>query len=187
VFATTSAVLYGFIDSPIGSLLVSGERTDAGTNVTGLYIPGHDRRPDSSWIPDDDAFTELRRQLGEYFAGERRDFDLLTEVPGTPFQRLVWSELRRIEYGHTASYGEVALAIGAPSASRAVGGANGRNPISIIVPCHRVVGSNGLLTGYGGGLSAKSWLLDHERRVLGASGGTTFDAELPFPTQPVRA
>jgi methylated-DNA-[protein]-cysteine S-methyltransferase len=138
--------------------------------ITGLYIPGHDRRPGPGWVRSDADFAELRQQLREYFAGERRDFDLRVSAPGTPFQRLVWDELCRIDYGHTASYGEVALNIGAPTASRAVGGANGRNPISIIVPCHRVVGSNGLLTGYAGGVTAKSWLLEHERRHLAIDG-----------------
>ncbi len=178
----TTTVLFSYIDSPIGQLLVSGERTSDGFNVTGLYIPGHDRRPGPGWLRADDEFTELRQQLSEYFAGDRRDFDLRAHAPGTPFQRLVWDELRRIDYGHTASYGEVALNIGAPTASRAVGGANGRNPISIIVPCHRVVGSNGLLTGYAGGLTAKQWLLEHERRHLSIDGGATdTPTQLPFP------
>ena len=171
ITAPTTTVLFSYLDSPIGQLLVSGEHTEDGMNVTGLYIPGHDRRPSPDWVRADHEFAELRQQLREYFAGERRDFDLRADAPGTPFQRLVWDELRRIDYGHTASYGEVALNIGAPTASRAVGGANGRNPISIIVPCHRVVGSNGMLTGYAGGLTAKRWLLEHERRHLGIAGG----------------
>ena len=174
------AQLYTLIESPIGELLVTGEVVDGPLNVTRLYTPGHGRRVDQAWVRDDEAFTELVRQLGEYFAGDRRDFDLSANAPGTAFQQLVWDELRRIDYGHTASYGEVAAAIGAPSASRAVGGANGRNPISIIVPCHRVVGSNGLLTGYAGGLSAKSWLLEHERQHLGAGDSLAAVAmELP--------
>jgi methylated-DNA-[protein]-cysteine S-methyltransferase len=169
--------LYTFIESPIGDLLVTGERADGALTITRLLTPGHDRRADDSWVRDDDAFAELRRQLGEYFTGERRDFDVRANAPGTPFQQLVWDELRRIDYGHTSSYGQVAMAIGAPTAVRAVGGANGRNPISIIVPCHRVVGSNGTLTGYAGGLAAKSWLLAHERRNLGIDVSA---AELPF-------
>jgi methylated-DNA-[protein]-cysteine S-methyltransferase len=179
----TATVLFTIIDSPIGELLISGEHTDGEMTITGLYIPGHERRPGPGWVRADLEFTELRRQLNEYFSGERRDFDLRADAPGTPFQRLVWTELRRIDYGHTASYGEVALNIGAPTASRAVGGANGRNPISIIVPCHRVVGSNGMLTGYAGGLTAKSWLLAHERRHLGAAdSGVDARADLlPFP------
>lgn len=177
--APTTTVLYTHVDSPIGPLLTSGERFADGMTITGLYIPGHDRRPGPDWVRDDGAFDELRRQLDQYFAGRRRDFDLRADAPGTPFQRRVWAELRRIDYGRTASYGDVALAIGAPSASRAVGGANGRNPISIIVPCHRVVGSDGRLTGYAGGVTAKSWLLAHERRHLGADAPT----DPPFPTR----
>jgi methylated-DNA-[protein]-cysteine S-methyltransferase len=187
MLTNTATVLYTFLPTPIGALLATGERQDAGTNITGLYTQGHDRKPDPSWVRDDGAFAELRRQLGEYFAGERRDFDLSADAPGTPFQRLVWDELRRIDYGHTSSYREVAMAIGAPTASRAVGGANGRNPISIIVPCHRVVGSNGLLIGYAGGLTAKQWLLEHERQFLRAAGedaGAMDTAgQLPFPVQ----
>ena len=179
----TATVLYTFVESPIGALLATGERGDASTNITGLYPPGHDRRPAPSWVRDDGVFAELREQLGEYFAGTRRDFDLSADAPGTPFQRLVWGELRRIDYGRTSSYGEVAMAIGAPTASRAVGGANGRNPISIIVPCHRVVGRNGLLTGYAGGLTAKQWLLEHERQFLRASGP---DAGASEPAPPPR-
>jgi methylated-DNA-[protein]-cysteine S-methyltransferase len=186
VTAPTTTVLFSYVQSPIGELLVSGERADDAMVITGLYIPGHDRRPGPGWVRSDADFAELRQQLREYFAGERRDFDLRADAPGTPFQRLVWDELRRIDYGRTASYGEVALNIGAPTASRAVGGANGRNPISIIVPCHRVVGSNGLLTGYAGGVTAKSWLLEHERRHLSTDGDSAADAtrtptQLPFP------
>lgn len=162
-------MLYTFIGSPIGELMVSAARNATATFITGVYIPGHDRRPGRDWIRADGEFDELRGQLGQYFAGERRDFDLSTAAPGTPFQHRVWDQLRRIDYGRTTSYGQVALAIGSPTASRAVGGANGRNPLSIIVPCHRVVGSNGKLPGHAAGPSAKSWLLQHERRHLGAS------------------
>jgi methylated-DNA-[protein]-cysteine S-methyltransferase len=106
-------------------------------------------------------------QLREYFAGERRLFDLPLAPDGTGFQRLVWAALEQIPYGVTRSYGELARAIGRPAASRAVGTANSRNPISIIVPCHRVIGANGALTGYAGGMRAKQWLLDHEQRYFG--------------------
>jgi methylated-DNA-[protein]-cysteine S-methyltransferase len=102
-------------------------------------------------------------QLAEYFAGERREFDLPLAARGTGFQEIVWRALLAIPFGETCSYGEIAKAIGRPSASRAVGAANGRNPISIIIPCHRVIGSTGELTGYGGGMDNKRWLLDHER------------------------
>ena len=106
-------------------------------------------------------------QLREYFAGERTMFDLPLAPDGTGFQRIVWEALERIPYGVTRTYGELAAAIGRPAASRAVGSANSRNPISIIVPCHRVIGANGTLTGYAGGMRAKQWLLDHEQRHVG--------------------
>jgi methylated-DNA-[protein]-cysteine S-methyltransferase len=108
----------------------------------------------------------VRTQLDEYFAGERTEFDLPLDPIGTPFQLSAWQVLRTIPYGSTMSYGEQARTLGDPNKARAVGAANGRNPISIIVPCHRVVGSNGSLTGFAGGIGAKAWLLDHERRVL---------------------
>lgn len=111
----------------------------------------------------------VRTQLEEYFAGERTEFDLPLDPIGTPFQLSAWQVLRTIPYGSTMSYGEQARTLGDPNKARAVGAANGRNPISIIVPCHRVVGSNGSLTGFAGGIGAKAWLLDHERHVLATS------------------
>ena len=111
----------------------------------------------------------VRTQLDEYFAGERTEFDLPLDPIGTPFQLSAWQVLRTIPYGSTMSYGEQARTLGDPNKARAVGAANGRNPLSIIVPCHRVVGSNGSLTGFAGGIGAKAWLLDHERRVLATS------------------
>ena len=117
---------------------------------------------------DDTAFDDVRGQLAEYFAGDRTAFDLPLHPTGTAFQQRVWAALREIPYGETRSYGVQASAIGAPvSASRAVGTANGQNPISIIVPCHRVIGANGALVGYGGGLPAKRWLLGHEAQHAG--------------------
>jgi methylated-DNA-[protein]-cysteine S-methyltransferase len=113
------------------------------------------------------VLADAARQLNEYFAGERTDFDLPLSLDGTGFQRTVWSGLQDIPYGETISYGELARRIGQPTASRAVGLANGRNPVSIVVPCHRVVGSNGSLTGYGGGLPRKQFLLGLELRVSG--------------------
>jgi methylated-DNA-[protein]-cysteine S-methyltransferase len=106
---------------------------------------------------------ECRRQIDEYFAGKRHRFDLALSLQGTEFERDVWQRLLRIPYGRTASYKEIAAAIGRPKAVRAVGAANGKNPVAIIVPCHRVIGYNGSLTGYGGGLWRKKWLLDHEK------------------------
>lgn len=153
-------IQYRTIDSPIGPLRLAGhDRT-----LTHLLMLDHAHAPDSSgWRRDDTAFTAAVEQLGAYFAGERKEFDLDVELAGTAFQRRVWAALVTIPYGETRSYGEIARQIDAPSASRAVGLANGRNPISIIVPCHRVVGSNGSLTGYGGGLERKRALLDLEQ------------------------
>ena len=136
-----------------------------GRVLSGLYMQEAPRpmpvRPE--WRREDDAFPEVRSELDEYFAGERTDFGVALEMKGTPFQRTVWSALREIPYGETRSYGELARAIGNPSAVRAVGLANGRNPIAVIVPCHRVIGADGTLTGYGGGLERKRTLLDLER------------------------
>jgi methylated-DNA-[protein]-cysteine S-methyltransferase len=111
-------------------------------------------------------------QLEEYFAGTRRDFDLDLDPAGTDFQLRAWQALRTIPYGRTISYGEQAAELGEPAAARAVGAANGRNPLSIVVPCHRVVAASGALTGFAGGLDTKAWLLDHERSVLAATQGT---------------
>ena len=120
---------------------------------------------------DHPTLTAAAAQLSEYFAGERRGFDLPLDFRGAAFQQRVWAELLTIPYGETRSYGELARALGNPGASRAVGAANGRNPISIIAPCHRVIGANGALTGFAGGIEAKRWLLAHERETAG-------DAEL---------
>jgi methylated-DNA-[protein]-cysteine S-methyltransferase len=127
------------------------------------------RRPvaiDPSWERDDNAFAEVRSQLTEYFDGRRREFDIPLGLVGNEFERRVWDALRRIPYGETVSYGEIAREIGSPSAARAVGLANGRNPIAVIVPCHRVIGADGSLTGFGGGLERKRLLLDLESGVL---------------------
>ena len=151
---------YTLIDSPLGELLAL--RDDVG--ITGLYLPTgkNAKTVNPAWSRDDDGFDDLREQLGEYFAGTRRGFDLPLHPIGTQFQKQVWQALVDIPYGETASYGRTALAIGAPGGARAVGTANGQNPISIVVPCHRVIGADGSLTGYGGGLPAKQWLLAHE-------------------------
>lgn len=158
-------VRYAYLPSPLGELLLS--RDEGG--LTGLYLPTakHPVSPGPAWRRDDDAFDDARRQLAEYFTGARTRFDLPLHAGGTPFQQRVWAALLDIPYGETASYGQTAAAIGAPTASRAVGLANGQNPISIIVPCHRVVGAGGALTGYGGGLAAKRWLLTHEAAHAG--------------------
>jgi methylated-DNA-[protein]-cysteine S-methyltransferase len=149
---------HALIPSPIGEILLTGD----GATLSGLHTSEHARRPVDIGPRDDHAFAEARTQLAEYFAGERTEFDLSLAPLGTPFQQRVWQELHRITHGQTTSYGQLAERIGAPTAVRAVGMANARNPISIIVPCHRVIARDGQLTGYAGGLAAKRWLLDHE-------------------------
>jgi methylated-DNA-[protein]-cysteine S-methyltransferase len=149
------------IDSPIGPLtLVRGDE-----GLTGLYMPDHKPAPDEARFGDRDdaAFADAVQQLGEYWAGERTGFDLPLAAVGTPFQQRVWAALRAIPYGETRTYGWIAEHLGQPTAVRAVGLANGRNPLSIVVPCHRVVGASGALTGYAGGVERKRFLLDHER------------------------
>jgi methylated-DNA-[protein]-cysteine S-methyltransferase len=160
---------YSHLDSPVGRIRLSGR--DDGV-LTGLHLADHHRCPPvgAGWVRDEAAFDEARRQLDEYFAGSRTAFDVRLELPGSPFQVEVWNALRAIPYGQTASYGEIARAIGRPPAVRAVGAANGRNPISIIVPCHRVIGAGGGLTGYGWGVERKAWLLEHERRPQSVRG-----------------
>ncbi|GGI04161.1 methylated-DNA--[protein]-cysteine S-methyltransferase [Egicoccus halophilus] len=154
---------HGVLDTPIGPVTLVVDDDGA---LTGCYLDAQRHLPASDGFGprDDTAVAGAARQLTEYFAGERRTFDLpLALATGTPFQQRVWQALGEIPYGETISYGELAARIGQPTASRAVGLANGRNPISIVVPCHRVVGANGTLTGYGGGLTRKQALLDLER------------------------
>lgn len=157
---------YTIIDSPLGRLLLD---TD-GVSLTGLYMetPDLPSRAAEGFRRDANAgpLPEATRQLAQYFAGLRQSFDLPLAPPGTEFQRRVWQALLGIPYGATVSYGEQARRIGKPSASRAVGLANGRNPIAIVIPCHRVIGADGGLTGYGGGLPRKRWLLVHEGQRL---------------------
>jgi methylated-DNA-[protein]-cysteine S-methyltransferase len=154
--------IYCELDAPVGPLVLVSD----GTALTGLYMGEHKHRPPlpDGCRRDDAAFREARAQLRAYFAGTRTTFELPLRGAGTPFQERVWHALRAIPFGRTESYGALAKRLGDANASRAVGMANGRNPISIIVPCHRVVGANGALTGYGGGLERKQWLLEHERR-----------------------
>lgn len=153
---------HSHVESPIGPLLLLSD----GRALMGLYMNERTVPPDSREDPDAEPFPEVRRQLAEYFAGERRTFDLPLSPRGTTFQRVVWAFLRDIPYGETISYGTLAKRIHSPKACRAVGLANGQNPISIIVPCHRVVGASGKLTGYGGGLPNKAFLLNLERGAL---------------------
>jgi methylated-DNA-[protein]-cysteine S-methyltransferase len=154
--------LYTYLDSPIGRLLLLADES----SLTGLYmeVAGHEPAGRAGWVerPQAEPLRTAADQLTEYFAGARRRFDLPLGMPGTPFQQRVWQELAQIPFGETWSYGQLAKRIGNPGASRAVGLANNRNPISIIVPCHRVIGADGSLTGYGGGLDRKRWLLAHE-------------------------
>ena len=155
---------YTQVSSPIGPLLLVSD--DAGLRQINFAKLGRAAPSDSDWRQDSTAFAEPIRQLRAYFAGELEIFELPFAPEGTPFQQKVWKELCTIPYGQTISYGELARRIGNPNASRAVGLANGSNPIPIIIPCHRVIGSNGKLTGYGGGLPIKEKLLALEKRQL---------------------
>lgn len=165
--------------SPLGDLLLSGD----GDALTGLWFPDESgpryvrstssrstsvarRSPDPDWQRDDAAFEDVTRQLRAYFAGELTTFELRLAPAGTPFQRRVWDVLLDIPYGTTTTYGRIASDLGDPHAMRAVGLANGRNPIAIVIPCHRVIGADGGLTGYGGGVHRKQWLLAHEGQAL---------------------
>jgi methylated-DNA-[protein]-cysteine S-methyltransferase len=160
---------YRTIDSPIGLLTLAGE----GSILTNLRMVDQTYEPDrSDWVRDDTAFPDVVEQLEGYFSGELREFDLDLKMDGTPFQQKVWNALRTIPYGETRTYGDIARQIGSPTAFRAVGLANGHNPIAVIVPCHRVIGANGSLTGFGGGLERKSKLLELERA---AAAPTLFD------------
>ncbi len=155
-------MLYREIDSPLGRLLLAGDA--AGLRLLGLQAGTQPVVIDPQWQRDETAFVEAAVQLEEYFAGARRRFDLELAPEGTPFQREVWQALITIPYGETRSYGEVARQIGRPKAVRALGAANGRNPLPILVPCHRVIGADGGLAGYSGGLEIKNRLLELERR-----------------------
>jgi methylated-DNA-[protein]-cysteine S-methyltransferase len=157
-------VLYTSFDSPIGELLAIGD----GRALHGLYMQEGRTAIDvgAEWQPADEPFDEVRAQLADYFAGRRSNFDLPLAIAGSPFQRRVWRALQEIPYGETTSYGEIARRVGVPSAPRAVGVANGQNPVAVIVPCHRVIGADGSLTGYGGGLERKRLLLELEAGIL---------------------
>ena len=158
-------IFFTHLPSPVGELLLVGD--DDG--LRGLFMPG-DRdlpvAPEPAWVRDDERFADAAKQLREYFAGERTAFELDLAPRGTPFQLEVWEALRAIPYGETVSYAELAVSIGRPAAVRAVGAANGHNPLSIVVPCHRVIGADGSLTGFSAGLEAKRTLLDLDRGAL---------------------
>jgi methylated-DNA-[protein]-cysteine S-methyltransferase len=152
------AMLYVRWRSPLGELLLAGEEG----SLAALHLPGR-HRPGEGWIQAAGPFAQAIQELEEYFAGERASFDVPLASNGSPFDRAVWEQLAAIPYGETRSYGQIARDIGRPDRARAVGAANARNPVPIIVPCHRVVGSDGSLTGYGGGLAMKEALLALER------------------------
>ena len=163
---------YSYMDSPVGRLLLAGD--ESGLHLISFPEGSKARQPEPAWRRNDAPFKEVVRQLKAYFAGELTEFDLTLAPQGTPFQHDVWRALRAIPYGETRSYGALAKSIKRPKASRAVGAANGANPLSIVVPCHRVIGSTGKLTGFGGGLPTKAALLELERHVATGQG------ELPF-------
>ncbi len=168
--STASQTFYSELDSPVGTLLLLGD----GEVLQGVYMDAQKHRPSlpAGAERSEPRFAAAREQLRAYFAGRLRRFELALGAAGSPFQKQVWQALLDIPFGETESYGALARRIGNANASRAVGLANGRNPLGIIVPCHRVVGANGALTGYGGGLERKQWLLAHERRhALAPSAG----------------
>jgi methylated-DNA-[protein]-cysteine S-methyltransferase len=162
--------VFGYVESPIGRLML----TTDGSALTGLYMNLYRNKPSKLPAVSDDwiqnatigPLPAAARQLMEYFAGQRREFDLPLRMQGTEFQQRVWRELTKIPFGETRSYGQLAKRLNNPNGSRAVGLANGRNPIAIVVPCHRVIGADGSLTGFGGGLDRKEWLLTHEGRPV---------------------
>lgn len=158
-------IFYTTMKTPIGEIRLVSD----GKALTGLYMGGYGPKPAKTWQHGGVLIVKAEKQLREYFNGTRKEFDLPLAGEGTVFQKTVWKALCDIPYGETINYGELARRIGQPKAARAVGLANGSNPISIVVPCHRVIGANGTLTGYGGGLPRKKWLLEHEggaRRLL---------------------
>jgi methylated-DNA-[protein]-cysteine S-methyltransferase len=165
------------IESPVGPLLLVARDGGLGELcMTPFALPEDDELAKPA---DADVLDAAERQLGEYFEGRLTAFDIPLSLDGTDFQRSVWGELVKIPFGERISYGELARRVGRPGSARAVGLANGRNPVSIIVPCHRVVGSDGTLTGYGGGLDRKAWLLDHEARQGPGQLALGLEASLP--------
>jgi methylated-DNA-[protein]-cysteine S-methyltransferase len=154
-------VIYTYVDTPIGALLVAG---DTG-GIVEIHFAG--AKPKPGWRRDDDSLADAASQLHAYFDGNLRAFDLPLKTDGTEFQQTVWRALREIPYGETTTYSTIARQIGKPAAVRAVGAANGANPIPIVIPCHRVIGASGSMTGFGGGIDVKKRLLDLEARVTG--------------------
>jgi methylated-DNA-[protein]-cysteine S-methyltransferase len=172
--AMNEEISFTYIDSPVGRMMLVG-------NSQGLleisFMAGRaPRAPDPRWHLDDSLFGDAIAQLRDYFNGNLREFDLRLHPVGTPFQLLVWQALREIPFGETISYAELARRIGKPRAVRAVGAANGKNPLSIVIPCHRVIGSDGSLTGYGGGMENKKYLLALEGSQTMALAGSANNA-----------
>jgi methylated-DNA-[protein]-cysteine S-methyltransferase len=162
---------YTVIESPIGDVLIVADDVDHEFAVSGVYMTGQRYAPllDADWVPDAGFFVDASKQLEAYFAGDLTQFDLDLRPHGTPFQQAVWSALRDIAFGTTCAYRQLAERVADRTKTRAVAAAIGRNPIGIAVPCHRVIGADGSLTGYAGGLDRKRWLLDHEAIVSGAT------------------
>ena len=159
----TQTLTYDVVQSPIGRLILASD----GVALVGVWM-ANASPTDTTWSRhkgDDDILAQTREELEEYFEGRRRSFDVPLAPNGTDFQRSVWTALTKIPFGKTVSYGDLARQLGKEAAVRAVGAANGRNPIPVIVPCHRVIGSDGSLTGFGGGLPRKKWLLQHEKAL----------------------
>ncbi|PYT57883.1 MAG: cysteine methyltransferase [Acidobacteria bacterium] len=159
-----NTVFYTTLESPVGTLLLAGD--SQALRMVSFESSKHAELPQADWKQDKAPFAEVIRQLRAYFRGERKEFDLPLAPEGTEFQLRVWNRLRTIPYGETISYAQLAERIGNPKAVRAVGLANGSNPIPIIIPCHRVIGSDGSLTGFGGGLPTKKMLLELESKQL---------------------
>jgi methylated-DNA-[protein]-cysteine S-methyltransferase len=157
---------YTYVSTPIGNLLLAGD--DAHLHLISFPGGSRTRKPQSGWRRDDVLFGRVSEELSAYFAADLKEFTIPLELTGTAFQKAVWRALQTIPYGETWSYGGLAKNIGFPSGSRAVGAANGANPIPIIIPCHRVIGANGSLTGFGGGIDTKRYLLEHEGSGQGA-------------------
>ncbi len=159
---------YTYLETPIGKLLLAGN--EQALSLVGFPEGKGKVAPQRDWLASSSMFDSAKQQLMEYFAGSRQDFSLSLSPTGTEFQLAVLRALQEIPFGETCSYLDIAQAVQRPKAVRAVGAANGRNPLPIVIPCHRVIGSNGSLTGFGGGLETKTWLLNHESRVVGGQG-----------------
>jgi methylated-DNA-[protein]-cysteine S-methyltransferase len=163
-----TTMYYDYLTTPIGRLLLAGD--ERGLARLEFDNPRQGCSITADWKREAAPLRAALEQVRAYFAGELLDFQLTLRPQGTEFQRAVWNQLARIPYGETWTYGQIAKLLDRPDASRAVGAANGANPIPVILPCHRVIGSNGSLTGFGGGLPTKRWLLDHERRFAPVPG-----------------